>query len=829
MASQLSFSQFTPVAISPHAPLQSTPFEDVVSTSSNSSGSSPGGSSPNSSSNESSKDESESSATPSNPNTESDDSESCNRLAIVEEEEDIEVIDNSHNLEEQQQQKPQTPTDKPLFTPYSTATTTTSPPIVPSAPMLSAQQLNTLRQFNQNHSLLQVQNAYQQHNNTFQLQQSQQQKQQQQQQHSASPKPQRECGVCSDKATGLHHGIISCEGCKGFFKRAITNKRIYRCVQGDEGCQMSRKDRNRCQFCRLKKCLHVGMNRKAIREDGMPGGRNKYTGPVNYSPEEVGGILNGSFYSQLSLAPPSSASPPISASSPSSSGSASKPVSFVDHANRIIQGALQTKTEPFALTQQSRVQKRRRSLASDQAGVPQAKIMASDHRAGHLIKQEQNSGNSQLDNNQSVAVAQSVIDRLHNAESKDLIDMNTIWPSFKAKEKLSFDELYDAFPKIAENSFTSETAWLRRAGLIETVGIVDFFTLLSQSWQSLALIRLLRKGEQLEHFNSVISKYDTPAADSTRIVEIFPLVLRIAQLYTRVYQLQITDREFSVIKVLCVMNTDVAGLESQKVAELKNLYLLVSNQAFGGQRTLELLQCLQDIRRICDDMKKLELNMMIFLIRVASTTCREILLKNKEETASTPMTSTAPSPKSYDSSSLHSSNNDLLKADENESCSVAPLSPVIFSPATKILNASLSLNLARQMKKEEKQQNNNDSVLTMSTNSSSNSSTPPPPSSSPDNITTPTTADGLPSYVLNNKKQIDNATPPQLQPHLNQSVNNPLYQNIMAKLAQERLMQHQRYPSVPPLMYQTLCQNQFLNHYQHQSDTNEDEEIDVDA
>ena len=49
---------------------------------------------------------------------------------------------------------------------------------------------------------------------------------------------------------------------QGFFKRAISNRRIYRCVQGDESCQMSRKDRNRCQFCRLKKCLHVGMNRK---------------------------------------------------------------------------------------------------------------------------------------------------------------------------------------------------------------------------------------------------------------------------------------------------------------------------------------------------------------------------------------------------------------------------------------------------------------------------------------------------------------------------------------------------------------------------------------
>ena len=69
-------------------------------------------------------------------------------------------------------------------------------------------------------------------------------------------------------------------------------------------------------------------------------------------------------------------------------------------------------------------------------------------------------------------------------------------------------------------SFQSETAWLRKAGLIESVGIVDFFTLLSQSWQSLAFIRLLRKGDQLEHFNSIVSKYDTPQQDSARIVEV---------------------------------------------------------------------------------------------------------------------------------------------------------------------------------------------------------------------------------------------------------------------------------------------------------------------
>lgn len=72
---------------------------------------------------------------------------------------------------------------------------------------------------------------------------------------------QRTCLICGDRATGLHYGIISCEGCKGFFKRSICNKRVYRCSR-DKNCVMSRKQRNRCQYCRLLKCLQMGMNRK---------------------------------------------------------------------------------------------------------------------------------------------------------------------------------------------------------------------------------------------------------------------------------------------------------------------------------------------------------------------------------------------------------------------------------------------------------------------------------------------------------------------------------------------------------------------------------------
>ncbi|XP_070532313.1 nuclear receptor subfamily 6 group A member 1-like [Ptychodera flava] len=81
------------------------------------------------------------------------------------------------------------------------------------------------------------------------------------------------CSICDDRATGLHYGIITCEGCKGFFKRTVQNKRVYTCV-GDRNCEITKAQRNRCQFCRFQKCLDKGMLLEAVREDRMPGGRN---------------------------------------------------------------------------------------------------------------------------------------------------------------------------------------------------------------------------------------------------------------------------------------------------------------------------------------------------------------------------------------------------------------------------------------------------------------------------------------------------------------------------------------------------------------------------
>ncbi|GMR31178.1 hypothetical protein PMAYCL1PPCAC_01373 [Pristionchus mayeri] len=84
------------------------------------------------------------------------------------------------------------------------------------------------------------------------------------------------CSICEDRASGLHYGITTCEGCKGFFKRTVQNKRIYACVQTDSPgrCSIVRERRNRCQYCRFCRCLAEGMVLEAVREDRSPGGRN---------------------------------------------------------------------------------------------------------------------------------------------------------------------------------------------------------------------------------------------------------------------------------------------------------------------------------------------------------------------------------------------------------------------------------------------------------------------------------------------------------------------------------------------------------------------------
>ncbi|KAI4874666.1 hypothetical protein NFI96_031152 [Prochilodus magdalenae] len=77
------------------------------------------------------------------------------------------------------------------------------------------------------------------------------------------------CVVCGDKASGRHYGAVSCEGCKGFFKRSIRKNLVYTC-RGSGECVINKHHRNRCQYCRLQRCMALGMKQDSVQCERKP-------------------------------------------------------------------------------------------------------------------------------------------------------------------------------------------------------------------------------------------------------------------------------------------------------------------------------------------------------------------------------------------------------------------------------------------------------------------------------------------------------------------------------------------------------------------------------
>ncbi|XP_062620130.1 ecdysone-induced protein 78C-like [Saccostrea cucullata] len=106
------------------------------------------------------------------------------------------------------------------------------------------------------------------------------------------------CKVCGDESSGFHYGVDSCEGCKGFFRRCITQGMTHKC-SNEEKCEITPFTRNSCQYCRLKKCFAVGMSREASRlgrrpkrlkdpsSDARGHGGNLPIAPYPTSPQEL--------------------------------------------------------------------------------------------------------------------------------------------------------------------------------------------------------------------------------------------------------------------------------------------------------------------------------------------------------------------------------------------------------------------------------------------------------------------------------------------------------------------------------------------------------------
>ncbi|XP_010565235.1 PREDICTED: nuclear receptor subfamily 1 group I member 3 [Haliaeetus leucocephalus] len=103
------------------------------------------------------------------------------------------------------------------------------------------------------------------------------------------PGEEKVCAVCGDHATGYHFHVMTCEGCKGFFRRSI-NKGVHFTCPFTQSCPVTKAKRRQCQACRLQKCLDVGMRKDMIMSEEALRQRRALRGQRRLAREQPGGL-----------------------------------------------------------------------------------------------------------------------------------------------------------------------------------------------------------------------------------------------------------------------------------------------------------------------------------------------------------------------------------------------------------------------------------------------------------------------------------------------------------------------------------------------------------
>ncbi|XP_067281006.1 nuclear receptor subfamily 1 group D member 2b [Pseudorasbora parva] len=218
------------------------------------------------------------------------------------------------------------------------------------------------------------------------------------------------CKVCGDVASGFHYGVHACEGCKGFFRRSIQQNIQYKKCLKNESCPIMRINRNRCQQCRFKKCLLVGMSRDAVRFGRIP--KREKQRMLLEMQNAMNNMMNNSHGNQ-----PLPLSNQISATdgaSEDSSGSSSRSPSISPRSNRS-----KTSPEPELLIAMDTSQSSDSSSATDSGEEEVIGTVTRAQQETFMYNQDQGSVPSEAQNNYSHCVekTQNVCNRQNDTSS----------------------------------------------------------------------------------------------------------------------------------------------------------------------------------------------------------------------------------------------------------------------------------------------------------------------------------------------------------------------------------------------------------------------------
>ncbi|XP_044189798.1 nuclear receptor subfamily 5 group A member 2-like [Thunnus albacares] len=424
------------------------------------------------------------------------------------------------------------------------------------------------------------------------------------------------CPVCGDKVSGYHYGLLTCESCKGFFKRTVQNNKKYICAENQE-CRIDKTQRKRCPFCRFQKCLHVGMRLEAVRADRMRGGRNKF-GPMykrdRALKQQRKALIQASGFRIES-------SPPV--------------VSSAHQRDFTCTGGLHPdpifSTIPLTTAQNDRISYQPPSLCtllpSNSPGATQyqctsfsnwtiksehTNICTSSPRSAAGIYIDSDKVYSRPFSPHGPRMPQLVMEFVR-CDTDELQLQNKITARLQ-QEQSSWEKhrnlsTFGLMCLMADQTLFFIVEWARRSIFFKQLRVTDQMKLLHSCWSELLLLDIISRQVLNSKEDSVLlvtgQEVELSAIASHAGPTLASLVQRGQELVERLTILKVDREEFACIKFLLLFNPDVKQLEDhpfiervQEQAEgaLLEYTLCTSSQYLG--RFSQLLLCLSELRSL---------------------------------------------------------------------------------------------------------------------------------------------------------------------------------------------------------------------------------------
>lgn len=68
-----------------------------------------------------------------------------------------------------------------------------------------------------------------------------------------------------------------------------------------------------------------------------------------------------------------------------------------------------------------------------------------------------------------------------------------------------------------------------------------------------------------------------------------------------------------MIQVLCLLNDNT--ITNENLTKMKNFYIMVSVSVFGHARTVSILKCVHDIRKLTASLQTMDHNTLIYIVK----------------------------------------------------------------------------------------------------------------------------------------------------------------------------------------------------------------------